>query len=268
MILYFSATGNSRHVAMKLSELIGDKAVSIEGLPSDIAVADGERLGIVSPTAWWELPVMMRQFLRTLTISGKPSYVFFVATYGTISGAIAADAAHELKRRGIHLDAAFGVRMPDTWTPIFNLSDQDKVAKMNADADIQIESLAPRISACEKGVHIEWNMPYAVRLFTDPLLDIERHTRNFHLEDTCIGCGLCARNCPAIAIEMRDKHPVWIKDMCALCFRCLHSCPKFAIQYGRNTKAHGQYLHPSISKGKINAAGSIAALDINDNLSA
>ena len=26
------------------------------------------------------------------------------------------------------------------------------------------------------------------------------------------------------------------------CLGCLHKCPTFAIQYGRNTKKHGQYV--------------------------
>lgn len=246
MILYFSATGNSRHVAMRIADSLGDKAISIEGLSPDLTIADGECLGLVSPTAWWELPVITRQFIRSMNVTGKPSYVFFVVTYGTTSGATAADASHELRRRGIHLNAAFGVKMPDTWTPLFDLSDKDKVAKINEEAEKQIDKLLPRIAAHEKGFHVALRTPYAFRLFTDCMLDINRHTKNFHVEDTCIGCGKCARNCPAQAIEIRDKRPVWTKDMCALCFRCLHNCPKFAIQYGRNTKAHGQYLHPSL----------------------
>lgn len=74
--------------------------------------------------------------------------------------------------------------------------------------------------------------------------DSMRRTSNFTVEDTCVGCGLCARRCPVGAIEMRDKRPVWVADRCAACLGCLHHCPKFAIQYGKRTKAHGQYAHP------------------------
>lgn len=45
------------------------------------------------------------------------------------------------------------------------------------------------------------------------------------------------------AIEMQDKRPVWVKEKCTMCLGCLHRCPKFAIQYGKNTKQHGQYQH-------------------------
>lgn len=73
-------------------------------------------------------------------------------------------------------------------------------------------------------------------------------TSHFTVEDTCVGCGLCARNCPVSAIEIREKKPVWVKDECVMCLRCLHHCPKFAIQYGKRTKQHGQYTHP-VSSG-------------------
>lgn len=47
-------------------------------------------------------------------------------------------------------------------------------------------------------------------------------------------------------IEMLDGKPVWVKGKCVMCLGCLHRCPKFAIQYGENTRRHGQYTNPNV----------------------
>ena len=46
--------------------------------------------------------------------------------------------------------------------------------------------------------------------------------------DLCVGCGLCAKNCPARAITMRDV-PKFNYKKCIRCFCCQEMCPREAI---------------------------------------
>ena len=246
MIVYFSGTGNCKYVTERISAALNDTAFSIEKQEPNISIRQNECFGIVTPTYWWELPPIMREWLNELTLFGA-GYTFLVATYGTTPGCCGEDARRILAKKNIRLDASFSVKMPDTWTPIFDLSDPDKVAKQNDEAEKYIDAVIQKVLSREKGNQTEHRMPYAVRLFTDPLLNSERKTKKFHVEDTCIGCGLCARKCPVQAIEIKDKKPIWIKEQCTLCLRCLHHCPKFAIQYGNGkTKQHGQYRNSHV----------------------
>jgi formate hydrogenlyase subunit 6/NADH:ubiquinone oxidoreductase subunit I len=50
----------------------------------------------------------------------------------------------------------------------------------------------------------------------------------------CISCGLCARECPANAIEMvmvdNKKRPLIHLDRCIFCYQCADTCPKKVFQ--------------------------------------
>ncbi|MCD8125381.1 MAG: 4Fe-4S binding protein [Lachnospiraceae bacterium] len=37
-------------------------------------------------------------------------------------------------------------------------------------------------------------------------------TKNFRVNDNCIGCGLCETVCPKNLIRLQEGKPVWVKD--------------------------------------------------------
>lgn len=167
-----------------------------------------------------------------------------MATYGTGPGLSGYFASQRLENVGVNVDACFGVKMPDNWTPVFDLSDPEYVAALNADADRQIDELLPRLLRRDRGDFLKGKPTLEAGLAHYSHYDLLRHTANFSVENTCIGCGQCEHRCPDKAIVLENGKPKWVKDLCIMCLGCLHRCPVFAIQYGSNTADHGQYLHP------------------------
>ena len=111
MILYFSATGNSEHVARRIAAATDDKVVSIERFDVEalrlVATEGPCQLGFVAPVYAWGLPTPMIEFLKTADLSiaagakgGERPYTFYVSTYGSTTGQsakFARDLLHEKK---------------------------------------------------------------------------------------------------------------------------------------------------------------------------
>ena len=247
MIFYFSATGNSKYAAEYIAKEIGVDVVDIVKCIENHDYsfdADGETVGIVCPIYFQGLPKIVKKFLRKVQVENY-GHFFFAVTYGFFSGSLKA-MIDEVKWPWLDIDAYYTIRMPDTWTPVFNLSNPKKVARKNRHAQIELEDVAQSIYEREHGDFTERKVPQSFAKLFLRMYPIAAKTSHLSVDEgQCIGCGLCEKRCPAHAIKMEDGHPVWVKDQCIMCLGCLHRCPKFAIQYGKSTKRHGQYRNPN-----------------------
>ncbi len=244
MILYFSATGNNEYIAGKIAEATGDRAVSMTTIPEPITLTDGEALGFVLPTYFWGLPSYVEEFLGQITIhNAQNAYIYLVATYGSTAGQIDGDLKRLLKKQGLTLSASFGIKTVDNWTVWYSVKGADISAVLQSEAE-QTDGVIAAIKAKQRVFIQKHKKSRMMCVGARMMYKSYRKTSHFEVEDGCIHCGLCERDCPVGAIKLTDGIPTWVAERCTLCLRCLHRCPAFAIQYAGKTKENGQYIHP------------------------
>ncbi|WP_088539372.1 EFR1 family ferrodoxin [Methanobrevibacter sp. 87.7] len=167
---------------------------------------------------------------------------------GTSPGASGDFINKHLNKKNIEVNAYFSIIMPDTWTPMFDLTDSNKIKNTLEKSTEEIKNIIPKIKNKENGNFMDKKKSYLISKIGYILVYNRgmRKTKNFGASNDCVSCGKCEKSCPINAIKIIDNRPRWIKKKCLACLRCLHRCPNFAIQYGTNTIKHGQYLNPYV----------------------
>ena len=138
---------------------------------------------------------------------------------------------HALDLAFCHL---FGLSPNRVYT-LQNAIERDLIPNDFQELDIQgmdRDNLKPipfKVPASSRSRHVPIPLPAAVDKF---FYNILRPSPNF-IHEKCVGCGVCARNCPAKCIEMIEQRPYADLSRCIRCFCCQELCPYHAVEIKR-----------------------------------
>ncbi|MBO5485808.1 MAG: EFR1 family ferrodoxin, partial [Eubacterium sp.] len=200
----------------------------------------GEYLGFVFPIYAWAAPEAVLEFAKQIEPNG--AYTFAIPTFSNVAG-----AALEHFSGYLPLQAGFGIKMPDNM-PVFDKiveteeSVKEKLLAAKERFEIVAEKIRNREACFDILVGEEEEAKERSFIKSEAFNKNSRKTAKYHItENKCIGCGMCARICPAEAIIMRENKPFWIKEDCYLCMGCFNRCPAEAIEYGEFSKGKFRY---------------------------
>lgn len=265
MIFWFSGTGNSLWVARRLQEAFGGDMVQVaEDMKSGRAaspyrLAEGELVFFVFPVHSWGPAPLMLSFISRLAFEGRvPDKVYGVCTCGDNCGYTGRMLEKALSRRSLPLSACWSVRMPNNFILMKGFGvDTGEVASLKlSEAPAVVDSIISAIRGSRDYVHYETGTkPFLKSRIVYPLFSrfVVGSRSRFTVSDSCIGCGLCAKSCPAGIISMDKGRPVWERKGCLQCTACINRCPVRAIEYGEVTQQQGRYVHPDLRKAGQNA---------------
>ena len=239
MIYYFSGTGNSEWVARTLAMQTGDSVTRItKRTASPVEVKRGETFGLVFPIYAWNLPQMVSDFLKNITVESG-AYCYAVCTCGAEAG-----YAMRILRTRMHMDGVWSLIMPDNYVVAFKAEKDDEALEKVRSAYVHLREIADQINARERGcsdVHVG-KLPFLKTFVGGHLFrKYALSAKPFRTTYKCDACGLCTKVCPTGNIRLVEDLPFWGND-CQQCMACIQRCPKHAIEYGRSTEKHGRYV--------------------------
>ena len=233
--IYFSGTGNTKYCIEKFLEECGDdiKSYSIEDEKAALEIKKHEKIVIAYPVYYSNIPKILSDFIRNNSNIWQDKEVFIIATMGLFSGDGAGILARLLKSFGAKILGGLHLKMPDCISDVKLLKrtlDENREIVKKAEDKIKItaENFKKK-EFSQEGIGLFYHIAglFGQRLYC------YNATKNYSDKlkidrEKCIGCGICAKLCPMINIEIIENKAV-ASNMCTKCFRCVNKCPKQAI---------------------------------------
>lgn len=256
MIVFFSATGNTKFVAEELARLLDDEALDLSPRirSGDTTEIDsGKTLVVCSPVHVSGLPKFYADYLRRVSFTGSPD-VYGVFTNAGYSGIAGSQLKAIFRKKGMRYKGFAEFKFPGihitsiTHKPISDKEVEERIQTSSK----RVPSIAEVIRRGERFENQRvWLLEIAITSLLAPLLRyIGMSTKGFWTTAQCISCGKCERICPVSAIQMQSGKPLWATTHCAHCMACVHNCPVEAIEYGKATQGKRRY---TLSKFKYAA---------------
>lgn len=250
MVLYFSASGNSRFIAESAARSLQDDCVCLN---EKIKNRDFGRLCsdtpfiLVCPVFAWRIPRIVEEYLQYTALSGNDRVYLLMTTCGS-SGNTGSYGEKLFRSLGKRWMGWYTFYMPGSYVAFMENPDLKHAKEMNRRAKEQLSELLPVIERGEKlsSFRVTLAGRFMSRAANPFFYRFIIGRPGFYATDDCVGCGECSRVCPLNNIEMTDGRPGW-GNTCTHCMACVHRCPKRAVEFRKVSVGKNRYYN----KGEI-----------------
>jgi len=232
-IVYFSPTGNVKHLAKRLLEQLQLKQIIARILPlehTDPASLekDGDLVLLYSIHAF-HAPRTVIRFARNLPAghARRVSVISVGSSNSWMNAAASLSLIKILQEKKYLIHRNELLAMPLTLAITF----PDELSeKLICQAEEKIDQIAETLLSDQGSISF---MPFKSKLMAGighmEGLAARLFGLELHADDACSSCGLCERECPEKNIRMNNANKPEFGLNCLMCLRCIYNCPEHAI---------------------------------------
>lgn len=251
-VFYFSGTGNTRKVALAYKEnfeVTGNECDLFElPLKQKVDITGYDLVGVGYPIHSFNAPQLVLQFAKSLPKvklkkGEQPKRAFIFKSSGEpvkMSRVSSLKLIGILKRKGLAVKNEYQYVMP--YNMIFRHTDHMAYTMWETAKKLIPIDCNDILNGVERK---EKKMPFGH--FFAWVLRVEHGGAHligvaYKANKNCIGCGICAKNCPVGNIKMKNGKPRF-GGKCTICARCSFHCPKDSIKIGllNGWRVNGEY---------------------------
>jgi len=256
LTIYFSGTGNTKHIAQSFSEKMGAVCLSIEASVSfSEVIAAHDTITLCYPIYGSRVPLIMREFAAAHMAALRGKKLIILITQMAFSGD-GARALTDLFPKG-HAEVIYAEHflMPNNVCnfALVPRTGQKTVHKHMEAAEMKMERIRRDItggivscrgfSAISRLLGLVQGIPWqgsSKNAFAEKGSMEYKAKHGVRIDDDCTACGLCAEACPMKNLEYREGR-ITHRNNCTMCYRCVNLCPQKAITVYFHKKPKWQY---------------------------
>ena len=251
MVLYFSATNNSKFVAEYIAEKLNDNLVCMNDIIkncNNFDFSSNTPFVVVAPIYAWRVPRLVESLLENAKFNGSRD-IYFVVTMGGMAGGYCKYLKKITKEKNLNYKGSASVLMPDNYMVSFKMPSKSESINTIKESLASID----KIVECIKGnIELDKEKDNLFGRFLSSFINscfykFAIKPKKFTVSDKCIKCEQCIKNCPTNNISLiNDK--ISFEKNCMFCFGCIHKCPTHAIDYKGKGVKNGYYICPTIEE--------------------
>lgn len=249
MILYFTGTGNSRYVAMRLSEYLRDEVISINTYfkYEKKALFHSEKPYVfVMPTYAWRMPKVVTTWIERACFTGNKN-VYVILTCGSSIGQADKYARNFFRyKTKLCFKGLQYIIMPENYIVMFEAPKAKEAKEIISQSQTKIAQLARTIAHQDQFEPVSYHIGSIVE---SSLVNLSFYRfmvkdKGFYATDKCVSCQRCQQLCPLNNVSIVNGKPRW-NGQCTHCMACICGCPVEAIEYKNYTQNKTRYFLPN-----------------------